>query len=198
MILRYSKDQRIRVDPPELRTGKRWPAGQEVDREEAALKHKDIVGSVQLGREGVGVNHFKPFSTGSDKEKRDAVVQEVRRSEQEKRMVHLVGCSQQGQCLSWQEMVVERKLSWKELWKWEPARTSFLIRSTYDVLPSAANLVRWGVSEDDKCKCGQYSSMRHTYQAMSLDWREDDKPGCMTKCWGWYSKNWREQSVSLL
>ena len=180
MMLRYSKDQRIREDPPQVRTGKRWSAEQEVDRAEAALRHKDIVGSVQLGREGLGVNHFKPFSTGSDKEKRDAVVQEVRRSEQEKRMVHLVGCSQQGQCLSWQEMVVERKLSWKELWKWEPARTSFLIRSTYDVLPSAANLVRWGVSEDDKCKCGQYGSLRHTLSNCELGlkggrytWRHD-------------------------
>ena len=31
----------------------------------------------------------------------------------------------------------------------------FLIRSNYDVLPSAANLIRWGVSKDDKCKCSQ-------------------------------------------
>ena len=77
MMLRYSKDQRIREDPPQVRTGKRWSAEQEVDRAEAALRNKDIVGSVQLGREGLGVNHFKPFSTGSDKEKRDAVVQEV-------------------------------------------------------------------------------------------------------------------------
>ena len=77
-------------------------------------------------------------------------------------------------------MVVERKLSWKELWKWEPARTSCLIRSTYDVLPSAANLVRWGVSEDDKCKCGQYGSLRHTLSNCELGlkggrytWRHD-------------------------
>ena len=30
-------------------------------------------------------------------------------------------------------------------------KNKFLIRSTYDVFPSAANLIRWDVSEDDKC-----------------------------------------------
>ena len=168
MMLRYSKDQEIREDPPEVRTGKLWSAVQEVDKAEVALRHKDIVGAVQTGRQGVGINQFKPFSTSSDKEKRDAVVREVRQSEQEKRMVHLVSCPQQGQCLSWQEMVVDRKLSWRELWKWEPARTSFLIRSTYDVLPSAANLVRWGISDDDRCKCGQYGSLKHALSNCEL------------------------------
>ena len=64
--------------------------------------------------------------------------------------------------------------------KWEPARLSFLIKSTYDVLPSAANLVRWGVSEDDKCECGQYGSLRHTLSKYKLrlmgrryTWRHD-------------------------
>ena len=65
-------------------------------------------------------------------------------------------------------MVVDRKLSWKELWKWEPASISFLIRSTYDVLPSVANLVRWGITENDKCKCGQYGSLKHTLSSCSL------------------------------
>ena len=77
-------------------------------------------------------------------------------------------------------MIVDRKLSWEELWKWEPARTSFLIRSTYDVLPSVANLVRWGITENDKCKCGQYGSLKHTLSSCSLGlqggrytWRHD-------------------------
>ena len=66
------------------------------------------------------------------------------------------------------------------MWKWEPARTSFLIRSAYDMLPSAANLIRWGVSEDDKCKYGQYRHLRHTLSNCELrfkggkyTWRHD-------------------------
>ena len=35
------------------------------------------------------------------------------------------------------------------------------MRSTYDMLPSPANLVRWKVSEDSKCQCGQHGTLRH-------------------------------------
>ena len=180
MMLRYSRDQTIRDDPPEVRTGKRWQAEVEVDRTEEALRHKDIVGAVQTGRKGFGLLDFKPYGMSSEKEKRDAVVAEVRKQEQEKRQLHLVQCAQQGQCLEWQEMVVERKLSWKELWGWGPARTSFLIKSTYDVLPSPANLARWKVTDDDKCRCGQYGTLRHALSGCKLGlkggrytWRHD-------------------------
>ena len=180
MMLRYSKDQTIRDDPPDVRTGKRWQAEVEVDRAEEALKHKDIVGAVQTGRKGFGLLDFKPYSMSSEKEKRNAVVAEVRKQEQEKRQLHLVQCAQQGQCMEWQEMIVERKLSWKELWGWGPARTSFLIKSTYDVLPSPANLVRWKVTDDDRCRCGEYGTLRHALSGckMGLEggrytWRHD-------------------------
>ena len=83
----------------------------EVDRAVEALKHKDIVGAVQTGRKGFGLLDFKPYGMSSEKEKRNAVVAEVRKQEQEKRQLHLVQCSQQGQCMEWQEMVVERKHS---------------------------------------------------------------------------------------
>ena len=84
-------DQVIREDPPEVRTGSRWVAEKEVEKAEVALKHRDIVGAVQSGRQGLGVNSFKPFCQSSDKERRDAVVREVRRQEQEKGCLHLVG-----------------------------------------------------------------------------------------------------------
>jgi hypothetical protein len=78
MMLRYSKDQGIREDPPEVRIGRKLSAEHEVDRAEIALKHRNILGAVQTGRLGLDVNSFKPFSTSTDKERRDAVVAEVR------------------------------------------------------------------------------------------------------------------------
>ena len=60
----------------------------EVDRVEEALKHKDIVGAVQTGRKGFGLLDFKPYGMSSEKEKRIAVVAEVRKQEQEKRQLH--------------------------------------------------------------------------------------------------------------
>ena len=73
-----------------------------------------------------------------------------------------------GQCVRWEEYFVERKLSWIELWAWRLARLSFLVKSTYDMLPSPANLVRWKVSEEDKCQCGQYGTLRHILSARPL------------------------------
>ena len=75
--------------------------------------------------------------------------------------MHLVKCPQQGQLLKWQELVVERKIGWKEIWSWSTSRLSFLMRATYDVLASPANLTRWRVQQDDTCRCGKKGTMKH-------------------------------------
>lgn len=79
----------------------------------------------------------------------------------QRRYTHLVQQSVQEQCVSWEEKVIERKVSWQEIWQWEPARTSFLIRSTYDMLPSPTNLVRWKITDDDMCRCGAKGTFWH-------------------------------------
>ena len=178
MTLRYSKDIKIKDNPPEVRSGVKWNAEEEVNNLIEQLEHKDIVGSVQTNREGLGTRNFKPFRCGNRKEKTQAVVNELRSSEDDKRKVSLVQCSVQGQCLQWESLVVERKFSWKEIWSWETARISFLIRSTYDVLPSPVNLKRWKQSQDEKCKCGQRGTMKHilSHCALGLDrrtWRHN-------------------------
>ena len=139
----------------------KWSAEKTVDELISQLEHKDIVGSVQTNREGLGTRALKPFYASNATEKRRAMVNELRTNEDEARHVHLVQCSVQGQCLQWESVVVERKISWKDIWDWETARTSFLIKSTYDVLPSPANLTRWKQSKDETCKCGQKGTMKH-------------------------------------
>lgn len=83
-------------------------------------------------------------------------------------------------------MVVPRKVTWKEIWAWEPARTAFLIKATYDVLPSPANLVRWKVADDDKCRCGEKGTVRHILSRckLALDrftWRHDQVLAVLVK-----------------
>ena len=73
------------------------------------LEHADIVGAVQETSEGLGVRSFKSFCTSNSKEKRDAFVKEVRKEEAERRHLHLVKCSHLGQCLRWEELVVQKK-----------------------------------------------------------------------------------------
>ena len=147
MMLRYSKDDKISENPPEVRTFRKWNAEDEVNEAISRLRHQDIIGSTQTGRSGLGVTQFNPFSQSIAKGRRDGVVKEVRQVEQESRYIHLVRCNQQGHCLRWEEKVIEQRLNWKEIWEWEPARLSFLLKSTYDMLPTPVNLVIWKISE---------------------------------------------------
>ena len=75
------------------------------------------------------------------RERRVALVDEVRRIEEEKRMAVAVGQRQQGAWTHW-ESVMQRKLSWSQLWRMEPQRLRFLVRAMADLLPTAANLQR--------------------------------------------------------
>ncbi|GFO02902.1 polyprotein [Plakobranchus ocellatus] len=57
---------------------------------------------------------------------------------------------QQGQWTNW-DTAIHRSLTWNDIWHMAPLRISFLIRSVYDLLPSNANLVRWGKKDDPTC-----------------------------------------------
>ena len=161
MMLRDSSDYSISGNPPRLNTLKQWSAEDATDDALSTLQHKDIVGAVCSKSRGLGNEDFKPSYKMSTKERRDAVILEVKQREAGRRHLKLIQSSVQGQCTDWQDNVIDRKLSWTEMWKWTPARTSFLIQSTYDTLPSPANLARWKISPDNKCKCGKIGTMRH-------------------------------------
>ena len=60
----------------------------------------------------------------------------------------------------WEEHVAERKIGWSDIWEWNTSGLSFLLRSTYDVLPSPVNLVRWKVQEA-KFRCDKLGTMKH-------------------------------------
>ena len=50
-----------------------------------------------------------------------------------------------------------------------PLRLSFIIRSTYDLLPSKANLVKWGKEEDPSCPlCQKRQSMEHVLSSCKV------------------------------
>ena len=62
--------------------------------------------------------------------------------------------------MCWED-VEKRKLSWKELWDMEAFRTSFILRATYDVLPSPQNLNQW-YGEDPTCPlCPSPANLKH-------------------------------------
>ncbi len=158
MTLRDSQDPVIKNVAPEVKTGKKWIAQQEVDTIESRLRHKDIVGATQTDRAGLGTREFRYFYKASDKEKRVLVSEEIRVKEEELRHAKAAGLALQGGWIRW-ESVEPRALTWSNIWSMEPMLFRFTIRATYDVLPSPTNLSIWGLSNDNKCiTCQQRGS----------------------------------------
>ena len=101
------------------------------------------------------------WSKTKGKAKRDMVIQEIRNEEDKGRFQKAVQQSQQGQWTAW-EGALQRSLSWNDLWHMAPLRISFILRSVYDLLPSNANLVKWGKSEDPSCPlCNGRQTVEH-------------------------------------
>ena len=179
MMLRESRDSSIREKPPKVRTAQKWKAEEETDRVLSVLKQRDILGQTQCDRKGLGSRPFKPFSKMTWRERRDAAVDQVKRQEAHSRDTTLVQHSVQGQVTRWDQLVIERKISWREIWSWSASRLSFLLRSTYDTLPSPRNLTRWKIQQDDRCRCGQAGTMRHILSNCQLalkryEWRHNE------------------------
>ncbi len=40
-----------------------------------------------------------------------------------------------GAWMKW-EQAMDRKVTWQDIWKWNPQRIKFLIQGVYDILPS--------------------------------------------------------------
>ncbi|GFN73591.1 polyprotein [Plakobranchus ocellatus] len=60
-------------------------------------------------------------------------------------------------------------LTWNDIWHMAPLRISFLVRSVYDLLPSNANLVRWGKKDDPTCPlCQGRQTTEHVLSACKV------------------------------
>jgi len=144
----------------ETRTGRKWSASQAVSQEESRLRHKDIVGTTAVWRQGLGNTKPQRWTSSSNKERSQMVQQEIRLTEEEDRQSRAVGIG--GQCAWTRWKTTERHLTWADIWQYEPLRLKFLLRSVYDLLPSPANLDRWGLVEDPICHlCDKPGTMQY-------------------------------------
>ncbi|XP_071170940.1 uncharacterized protein [Mytilus edulis] len=92
----------------------------------------------------------------------------------------------QGSWLNW-EGARQQKLGWNEIWKMEPHRLQFKLKSVYDVLPSPTNLATWGLIDDPKCVlCGKPANLEHILSSCSsalkdgrYTWRHDKVLGTL-------------------
>ncbi|XP_052271754.1 uncharacterized protein LOC127872461 [Dreissena polymorpha] len=179
LTLRDSPDEFIREAGIQTRTSRKWSATESVSQAENTLKHKDIVGVTAVGREGIGARKVVLCSRSDQKERRAMIQSEVRRAEENARQARAVEMGAQGAWTTWN--TADRKLTWEDIWKYEPFRFSFLLRSLYDLLPSPANLCRWGLTAEPKCSlCDRVGTLEHVLSSCSTAltqgryrWRHD-------------------------
>ena len=82
---------------PTLKTGRKWKVKDTIISAKENLAFKEVIGLIQTGRQGLGVNENKWWSKANGKDRRDMVIQEVRNEEDNKRLIKGVQQSQQGQ-----------------------------------------------------------------------------------------------------
>ena len=101
------------------------------------------------------------FHKSSVQDKRQLVLEEIRVSQEDVCQAKATSMSQQGAWMKW-ESAEAKSLSWADIWSMEPLMLKFLLRSTYHVLPSPANLKIWKLIQDDKCqKCPGKATAEH-------------------------------------
>jgi len=142
--------------------------------------HKDIVGVTAVGRQGISATKTLLWSQANQTERRALIQSEVRKEEENKRQARSVEMGAQGAWTTWETM--DRKLTWEDIWKYEPLRLSFLHRSVHDLLPSPANLCRWGLTTDPTCSlCKRTDTLEQVLSSCSTaltqgryHWRHDN------------------------
>ena len=149
-MLEDSEDPVLKTVQPTIKTGRKWKVVEAVDEAKECLKIKEVIGQTQTDRKGLGSSTAKWWSKAEGKEKRDMVINEIRINEDSRRVQKAVQQPHKGQWTNW-DNALQKSLTWNEIWHMVPLRISFLIRSVYDLLPSNANLVRWGKIEDPTC-----------------------------------------------
>ena len=179
MTLKDSRDEKVRMAGVQVKTGRKWSASKAVDEAECRLKHREIVGAVCKGREGLGTRSSCFWKGASAAERRSLIQQEIRAEEEEQRRTKAVEMGCQGAWTRWE--TEDRSLTWAEIWRYQTYQLSFLLRSVYDTLPSPANLHRWNLSDTPECTlCGKRGTLEHVLSSCQValtqgryTWRHD-------------------------
>ncbi len=136
-----------------------------------------MVGQVQHRRAGFALIQKTPlWHKATSVQKRQLVVEEIRRQEERERHAKAVSMAKQGRWINW-EGLEKKKLSWRNIWQMEGAQLSFVIRATYDLLPLPLKSEKKWYGEDPACSlCQVPASLRHILLGCTTSLTE----GCYT------------------
>ena len=108
MLYRDSKDPKVAAAGIEVRTGRKWSAKMEPGNTEERLKQKTLVGTVAIGRAGLGYFPRTQIHKAKEKQRRNLIQEEVCASVEEERRSKMVGLSRQGAWTRWENFVKKK------------------------------------------------------------------------------------------
>ena len=89
-------------------------ASSAVQQAESRLRYEDIVGTVAVGRRGLGTSKRESWGKGERVERRGMVPRETRKMEEELRQARVTEMGAQGAWTRWE--TIERKLTSGDIW----------------------------------------------------------------------------------
>ena len=184
LTVRGTQDELISGLDIVTRTGRKWSATESVSQAESALKTQSRDNCGWTPRHWC---HEVIWSRSDQERRRGMIHSKIRRTEGHARQAKAVQMGAIGAWTTWN--TTDRKLTWGDVWKYEPLRLSFKLRSVYDLLPSPANLSRWELIDDPKCSlCDKTGTLEHVLSSCSTsltdgryryrelaDWLETEK-----------------------
>ena len=84
-MLEDSGDKVVEAIKPQLKTGRKWKVQEAMDSAKESLKIREITGHTQTNRQGLGVTKTEWWSKAKGKAKRDMMIQEMRKEEDQKK-----------------------------------------------------------------------------------------------------------------
>ena len=132
-------------------TGQKWKAKIAVENTESALRMKEIIGTVENGKAGLGLYPQHWWSKESTLNRSKIVSEEIHHLEEVRHFATAVGQRKQ---VAWtkQESAKDWAVTWRDLKHRKPKKLSFLIKAVYDILPTPVNLHAWGLTTSDRCR----------------------------------------------
>ena len=154
-----SNDPCVRGAELKVDGGRKADTSKSVSEAKSRLRMKEIVGIPNKGKEGLGLNPRRYYSSSAKDERRTMIVDTVREAEEDKRRVKMVSLAKQGAHTRWE--VPEKKLSHREIISRSETSLKFLVKSVYDLLPTPSNKNKWFGTEETCKLCGGNGTLAH-------------------------------------
>ena len=148
-MLRESRDPCVKTNAPTLKSGD-WSVSETVVDAEQTLEFKKVLGYHQTSRAGLGSFHIPEVKENDSKPYRKLITDTISETDKVDELANAVQLSVQGQWTKWLNYV-KLDLSWKTMLGTPQPLISFLLQTTFDTLPSPANLSIWHIASENVC-----------------------------------------------